>query len=172
MSKSGKKNFIFVAIIIILIGYIVFDKTSSKSADTAMDQNVTSDTVLQEENASSGEIKEEVVVKPKETEKSSLEICAEEKEKETESKGAKYTKGSALVSFLPDVTFDEAEKIVTNLKYSIENSKSAEDRFDDGQKWFVVNVPSGDEFEAICKLETLEEVKYAGINWVIEFGNE
>jgi hypothetical protein len=171
MSKKNRKNIIFIVIILALIGYILYDK--GVFAKLNLNSNNNSEQVLtpEEDNTKTtteNKTTETKTVTSKEMTMTKLEKCEVDVLKEVTDKKTDYTKGSILVSFLADVEFVEAKKIIKDLGYSIPSESSVETKFESGQKWFVAKVGTGNEFEAICKLREYSDVKYVWIEPLLE----
>jgi len=174
MIKKNKKNIILIIIILALIGYILYDKGvfSNINFNKSSNEQIFVPEEESDKNPTDSNTKvetktETVVQKPVNSSSCETNVLKEITDKDT-----KYTKGSVLVSFLTDVTFLEARKIIKDLGYSIPTESAVETRFESGQRWFVAKVGTGNEFEAICTLRDNSDVKYVWIEPLLEFGNE
>lgn len=171
MAKRNRKNIIFILIIVALLGYILFDKGVFSKINLNTNKNseqVFAPEEKEVENSVDTKSQQIKTVAPKEVQMTELEKCEVGVLKEITDKKTDYTKGSILISFLAEVQFDEAKKIIKDLGYSIPNESSVETKFESNQKWFIAKVGTGNEFEAICKLREYKDVKYVWIEPLLE----
>lgn len=171
MAKRNRKNIIFIVIIVALVGYILYDKGVFANINLNTTKNTEQVFVPEEDDAKGAVVSKSTEIKtttPKEVVMTKLEKCEADVLKEITDKKTDYTKGAVLVSFLADVEFAEAKKIIKDLGYSIPSESSVETKFESNQKWFVAKVGTGNEFEAICKLRDYSEVKYVWIEPILE----
>jgi hypothetical protein len=154
-----------------LVGYILYDKGVFSKINLNANKNSEQVFVPEAkdvENSADTKSQQIKTVAPKEVVMTKLQKCEEDVLKEITDKKTDYTKGAVLVSFLADVEFVEAKKIINDLGYSITNESSVETKFESNQKWFVAKVGTGNEFEAICKLREYKDVKYVWIEPLLE----
>ncbi len=92
-----------------------------------------------------------------------LTACADALKKDTEAKKTDYVKGSILVGFKSDISFDAARSILASYKLTPETSQDTAAAYV-SHNVLTVKVNSGDEFTKICILKNNSGVRYAGIN--------
>lgn len=80
-----------------------------------------------------------------------------------EKNGTEYERGSILVSFTADVSFEDAQAIVTREGLSVKAEGSTRSEFN-SLHFLTVVVPKGKEFEWICVFKAKAGVKNASVN--------
>lgn len=83
------------------------------------------------------------------------------------SSGKEYERGSLIVTFLPQVSFELAVRSLEYFDLKPEVSKLAKDNFD-LYHWLTVTVPTGEEFKWQCVLDSSEGVKRTSLNFTFK----
>ena len=91
--------------------------------------------------------------------------CASALRAETEKGGLQYEKGSILVSF--DKTKDRATATAILDQYGFPFTIQSRDA-SNTQLWGTVTVPAGQEFIQVCNFKKNGNIRYAGINPILE----
>lgn len=158
-----KTNKVLVLIVVLLVGFILYDKGVFLKDFLKIKKELEFIAVEKQDDVSSDIFKKddsEIEIKQFENKEIS---CAEEVLSEINKKQIKYVSGSVIVSFRPEVSFSSAKNLIENFNFSIKDEVSAQTRFENNQKWFVVSVLKGKEIEAICDFRKNDLIKYS---WV------
>jgi len=97
------------------------------------------------------------------------QVCAVSLEKDTNTKGTKYQKGTILVSFPKETSLSSAENVVSsyNLTFANDENAPASESFA-ANHFLTANVPEGEEFLYICKLKKDTRISHVGLNVIFD----
>ena len=101
--------------------------------------------------------------KPAQDEDNSLSGCSTKLQQETTAAKRQYEKGTILVTFKSDVSYDDAKDILATYGIAVQSEASAQNTFK-GRHLITGAFTPGEEFIKTCLLRRDGRIAYAGLN--------
>ncbi len=95
------------------------------------------------------------------------EKCVADTQKNFKDKGISFEKGSLLVTFQKNISWDEGKKILADYDVAYSTETNAQGGFTT-KSWVEVTVPPGQEIALLCMLTDNPNISYVNVNQIFK----